>query len=263
MLASADSYVTIAVAITATVFLLGIGAFVGSLAGRRAMLVVPRNESPSGRQIPAEVAQEIEQCRELGGCVSRDADSVAALLSAEAAALPPALRDSLERLITTSKGLSDRLQRIDENPSGKDSAKSRPAASLATNPPPASALPVPPPTATAANQSASKNAAPPGRSESPGLEDARQFPRSPCHGNLNATIYPPPGSPRGEPVQCTLLTRDLSCGGIGIAHSEQLFPRQIIVLDAVGKLLVGEVRWCRQLDKRFYIAGCRLVKTSD
>jgi len=34
------------------------------------------------------------------------------------------------------------------------------------------------------------------------------------------------------------------------------------VLDAVGKLLVGEVRWCRRVDEHFYVAGCRLVKTS-
>jgi hypothetical protein len=59
-----------------------------------------------------------------------------------------------------------------------------------------------------------------------------------------------------------VLTRDLSCGGIGIAHTEQLFPKQIVVLDAVGKLLVGEVRWCRREDENFYVAGCRLVKTS-
>jgi len=94
-------------------------------------------------------------------------------------------------------------------------------------------------------------------------EEARRFPRSPCHGSLKATIYPPPNSVGGEPVHCTVLTRDLSCGGVGIAYTEELFPHQIVVLDAVGKLLVGEVRWCRRLDDRYYIAGCRLVKTND
>jgi hypothetical protein len=62
-------------------------------------------------------------------------------------------------------------------------------------------------------------------------------------------------------VQTTVLTRDLSCGGIGIAHCEQLFPQQIVVLDVACKLLVGEVRWCRRVDENFYVAGCRLVKT--
>ena len=60
-----------------------------------------------------------------------------------------------------------------------------------------------------------------------------------------------------------VLTRDLSCGGIGLAHTEQLLPKQIVVLDAVGKLLVAEVRWCRREDDNFFVAGCRLVKTNS
>jgi len=59
-----------------------------------------------------------------------------------------------------------------------------------------------------------------------------------------------------------VLTRDLSCGGIGIAHTEPFFPKQIIVLDTLGKLLVSEVRWCRRVDENIYVAGCRLVKTT-
>ncbi len=94
------------------------------------------------------------------------------------------------------------------------------------------------------------------------FEDARRFPRSSFRGSAKATIYPRHPGPGREPVQCTVLTRDLSCGGIGLAYSEQLFPKQIVVLDAVGKLLVGEVRWCRRVDEHFYVAGCRLVKTS-
>jgi hypothetical protein len=41
-------------------------------------------------------------------------------------------------------------------------------------------------------------------------------------------------------MQCVVLTRDLSCSGIGIAHSHQLFAKQIVVLNVVGKILVGE-----------------------
>jgi hypothetical protein len=93
-------------------------------------------------------------------------------------------------------------------------------------------------------------------------ENARKHPRTPCPGSFKATIYPPPFKPAGEPVQCTLRIRDLSCGGIGINHTEQLYPKQIIVLHAVTKLLIGEVRWCRQIGERSYIAGCQLVKAS-
>ena len=64
-------------------------------------------------------------------------------------------------------------------------------------------------------------------------------------------------------MRCCVLTRNLSCGGVGIAHSEKLFPKQVLVLEAVGRLLVAEVRWCRQLDEKFFIVGCRLIKTGE
>ena len=92
--------------------------------------------------------------------------------------------------------------------------------------------------------------------------NARKHARANFRGTALATIYPHESRRNKEPVQCMVLTRDLSCSGIGIAHSEQLYPKQIIVLEAVGKLLVGEVRWCRRVDDNFYVAGCRLVKTT-
>jgi hypothetical protein len=92
--------------------------------------------------------------------------------------------------------------------------------------------------------------------------NARKHPRGNFRGTALATIYPHESRRNKEPIQCVVLTRDLSCSGIGIAHSEQLYPKQIVVLEAVGKLLVGEVRWCRRVDDNFYVAGCRLVKTA-
>lgn len=91
--------------------------------------------------------------------------------------------------------------------------------------------------------------------------DTRRFKRLAFSGTAAATIYPPEGKTGSQPIRCEVLTRDLSCGGIGIAHTERLVPQQVIVLDAVGKLLVSEVRWCRRVDKDFYVAGCRLIKT--
>jgi tripartite-type tricarboxylate transporter receptor subunit TctC len=42
-------------------------------------------------------------------------------------------------------------------------------------------------------------------------------------------------------------------------------PAEIVdkLHQAVGKVLVGEIRWCRQVEDRFFVAGCRLVKASD
>ncbi len=93
--------------------------------------------------------------------------------------------------------------------------------------------------------------------------DTRKFKRLSFSGTAQATIYPLEKATGGEPIRCEVLTRDLSCGGIGIAHTERLVPQQMVVLDAVGKLLVSEVRWCRRVDKNFYVAGCRLIKTKS
>jgi len=276
MLASIDTFAAVALSVVAIAFLLGIGAFVGSLFGRRAMQNAALQNSNSERRVPDKVVRELEHCVELGDCIARDADSVETLLSEQAAELPPELLGAMQQLIKTTKTLSGRLARVDDGTSLSDPSTLKPAVPQEESPKPpepkaaqpkaaglkaaelkAPAKPVTPPTVT------EKKNAVPAKSAEEEAEEARRFPRSPCHGNLKATIYPPPSSPGGEPVQCMVLTRDLSCGGIGIAHAEQLYPRQIVVLDAVGKLLVGEVRWCRQLDERFYIAGCRLVKTSD
>jgi hypothetical protein len=94
------------------------------------------------------------------------------------------------------------------------------------------------------------------------LSDTRRFQRSAFSGTASATIYPPKQQLDGEPVRCEVMTRDLCCGGIGIAHTQRLLPQQMIVLEAVGKLLVGEVRWCQRVDKNLYMIGCRLIKTT-
>jgi len=91
--------------------------------------------------------------------------------------------------------------------------------------------------------------------------DTRAHDRLKFEGTALATIYPREGQTRRQPVECIVSTRDLSRTGIGIMHVEQLYPRQVIVLNAVGKLLVGEVRWCRRVSSDFYVVGCRLVKT--
>jgi PilZ domain-containing protein len=86
----------------------------------------------------------------------------------------------------------------------------------------------------------------------------RQYPRSELRGIASATIYPQ-DSESGEPVRCSVLTRDLSLAGFGIALTEKLKPRQRIELDVESKHFVGEVMWCREAQFGFYIAGCRLV----
>lgn len=90
--------------------------------------------------------------------------------------------------------------------------------------------------------------------------DTRQHPRTAFPGTAPATIYPHDSRENSEPVQCVVDTRDLSCNGIGIGHTQQLYPSQMIVIRAFGKLLLGEIRWCHRVDNQYYVAGCRLVK---
>jgi PilZ domain len=96
------------------------------------------------------------------------------------------------------------------------------------------------------------------------LEDTevdRQFPRTEYNGSAAAIIYPLGGA--AAPLRCTVLVRNLSQGGFGIAHTEMLQPKQRIELEVQTKHLAGEVRWCRQVQHGFYIAGCQLVASSE
>ena len=86
----------------------------------------------------------------------------------------------------------------------------------------------------------------------------RQFPRNDFRGHAQATIFPPAGVD-ALPTRCTVLTRDLSNRGFGIAHNEPLRPKQVVELQTPARQLTGEVLWCRQIRPEFYIIGCRLT----
>lgn len=88
----------------------------------------------------------------------------------------------------------------------------------------------------------------------------RQFPRCEFRGNARATIYPPSGD-TSQPVCCTVLTRDLSNRGFGIAHNKPLRPQQRVELETDKKRLAGEVLWCREIRPEFFIIGCRLISS--
>lgn len=90
----------------------------------------------------------------------------------------------------------------------------------------------------------------------------RQFPRSEQRRDTFATIHPPQGASTA-PVRCRVVVRDLSQGGFGIAHSEMLVARQQIELEVGTRSLVGEVQWCRSIQRGVFIAGCRIVDSKE
>jgi hypothetical protein len=93
--------------------------------------------------------------------------------------------------------------------------------------------------------------------------DARRYPRFPFQAPIEATIYPLEENATQTAVQCSMLTRDLSRGGINLIHCEQLFPGQKIDIVLNGATRCAEVVWCRRLTNRCYSTGCRFVKLRD
>jgi len=254
---------TLVVAIALLLAFLGSGTGVAFLIGRRSARVSTDDETLREQRFSGNFVRELERCLELGDYVARDADTLAALLATQRQTLDRPLASAMQQLIKTTKSLAGRLNRMEA-----EASIVRPCSGtrLIILPLQRAAEPAAPARQTSVP---AQDEADPARHTdkfeklpaSP-FEEVRQFPRGSFHGSAKATIYPRHSGPGREPIQCTVLTRDLSCGGIGIAHSDQLFPKQIVVLDAVGKLLVGEVRWCRRVDENFYVAGCRLVKTN-
>ena len=255
----------IIIAIAFLVALLGSGIGAAFLFGRRGSSVTAKDQNEDESVSVERFVRELERCLELGDYVTRDADTLGAVLAGQSAAVPRPVASAIQQLIKTSKTLAGRLNRM-----GSDAGIARPERDTRPVPMPIGRLGPDEPDdelASAYLEQEDVDQAPQTNKKerlpaSP-FEDARNFPRSSFRGSAKATIYPRHPGPGREPLQCTVLTRDLSCGGIGIAHSDQLFPKQIVVLNAVGKLLVGEVRWCRRVDESFYVAGCRLVKTNS
>lgn len=90
-------------------------------------------------------------------------------------------------------------------------------------------------------------------------DEARRYPRFYYRARVQAVVYPFRGAPQ-PPVECSLLTRDLSRGGINLIHTDQLYPGQRIdltLLDGVRRIV--EVCWCRRLAHRCYSVGCKFV----
>jgi hypothetical protein len=91
-------------------------------------------------------------------------------------------------------------------------------------------------------------------------DEARRHPRFYYRARVQAVVHPFRGAPQ-PPVECCLLTRDLSRGGMNLIHTEQLFPGQRIdltLLDGVQRTV--EVCWCRRLAHRCYSVGCRFAR---
>src|SRR5262245_23968919 len=212
-----DLSTLIVLSIVAVSFMFGIGAWVGSLVGRQ-LVTVPLRPAPRvERRAPERLVRELERCVQLGDCVSRDVDSLSALVCCESPPVSAELAAAISQLIKTTRNLAGRIQRM-----GEASRLAR--SGNATKPDPAASTPGQTAPQPVAPRSSAPLRASNGQSATEAeLRDSRRFPRSQFRGTAKATIYPSSSSDSAEPIQCTVLTRNLSCGGVGIAHCDRLF----------------------------------------
>jgi hypothetical protein len=92
------------------------------------------------------------------------------------------------------------------------------------------------------------------------VED-RRFPRFAFRGRARAIVFPM--RPEAEPVDCEVMTTDVSRGGLSLVHRKQLFPGQqiLLVLNDITSLV--EVRWCCRAWAGLYAAGCSFVSMPE
>jgi PilZ domain len=95
------------------------------------------------------------------------------------------------------------------------------------------------------------------------FNDVRRFPRFYFRTCAEAIIHPYCNGQSSAPVQCFVLTCDLSRSGLSLLHSKQLFPGQRVDIILNGEPPRHlEVVWCRRLAVHRYAIGCRFRKTT-
>jgi len=252
-----SSLVVVAAMAVVLIGLIVSSAFIGFQVGRRTApeMAPPVEENLEVRQMPEQLLRELHICLDVADCVARDADALAETADRSARNVPRDVTTAITQLRKTLKGLIGRLQQTAGKRLSRTDERRVQAAAERLEKELLLAVDQSSKVSTTAEASTTL-------SQSENVENHRKFERKPCAGTLKATIYPPPFKSDGQPVQCDVITRDLSCGGVGITHTEQLYPRQLIVLHAVTKVLIGEVRWCQQVGERSFVAGCQLIKTS-
>jgi len=89
------------------------------------------------------------------------------------------------------------------------------------------------------------------------FRDVREFPRFPFRGRARAIVLPLKSS--NEPLECEVITTDVSRGGLSILHRKQLRPGQQIILVLNNAQRLVEVCWCCRVWSGLYSAGCRFL----
>jgi hypothetical protein len=87
--------------------------------------------------------------------------------------------------------------------------------------------------------------------------ERRSFPRTSFRSRAQAVVFPVRAG--AEPVECEVMTTDISRGGVSLLYRKQLFPGQQILLVLSDSKRLVEVRWCCRAWAGLYVAGCNFV----
>jgi len=91
----------------------------------------------------------------------------------------------------------------------------------------------------------------------PGRGEDRRFPRYSFRGRAQALIFPV--RKEAEPLECEVMTTDISRGGLSLLYRRQLYPGQQVLLVLSNTTRLVEVRWCCRAWAGLYAAGCVFV----
>jgi hypothetical protein len=95
----------------------------------------------------------------------------------------------------------------------------------------------------------------------PSATEDRSFPRYSFRGRARAIVFPM--RQEAEPLDCEVMTTDVSRGGLSLLHRKQLFPGQQILLVLNDTTSLVEVRWCCRAWAGLYAAGCSFACMPD
>jgi len=88
----------------------------------------------------------------------------------------------------------------------------------------------------------------------PAPGEDRSFPRYSFRGRARAIVFPM--RQEAEPLDCEVMTTDVSRGGLSLLHRKQLYPGQQILLVLNDTTSLVEVRWCCRAWAGLFAAGC-------
>jgi hypothetical protein len=91
----------------------------------------------------------------------------------------------------------------------------------------------------------------------PAAFDGRRYPRYSFRGRARAIVFE--AQKDGEPVDCEVMTTDISREGLSLLHRKQLSPGQQILLVLNDTTRLVEVRWCCRAWAGLYAAGCVFI----